>query len=342
MAHLHQVQLVQQATMCLSKITGVTTCLYCGKRLEKVECKIHKLAIQTSGRVVCDACGYVDILFGPSGIFGATGASGVGIGGYDLGAEAMPTPDDDSSGQPSATTPDTGSAEISSNGKHRFHLTRKIPRLDVEKDETVNFIMLNPSTAGDTGDDATIRRCKGYADHWGFGRLSVTNLFSYRCTDPSFLQVYEEPVWTRQRNLKVVEREAKKADLVIVAWGAWGDRFPKRVNEVMDLLSNIDLYSLGETKSGQPKHPLRLRSDQPFLPYATPIVATDILFQENGQPLEESFTFASNVTRQTLIWPRQGMNRIYLFEEDIEAIRVLPPGSDFSPRSKSIREVKAI
>ena len=50
-----------------SKITGVTTCLYCGKRLEKVECKIHKFVIQTSGRLVCGVCGHEDILFG-SGI----------------------------------------------------------------------------------------------------------------------------------------------------------------------------------------------------------------------------------------------------------------------------------
>lgn len=38
-------------------------------------------------------------------------------------------------------------------------------------------IGLNPSTADETRDDPTIRRCTGYARLWRFGGLLMTNLF---------------------------------------------------------------------------------------------------------------------------------------------------------------------
>jgi hypothetical protein len=48
----------------------------------------------------------------------------------------------------------------------------------------VTFIMMNPSTADATIDDATIRKCVGFAKAWGFGRIRVVNLFALRSRDP--------------------------------------------------------------------------------------------------------------------------------------------------------------
>lgn len=50
------------------------------------------------------------------------------------------------------------------------------------------FIGLNPSTADETQDDPTVRRCIRYAQSWGYGALYMTNIFAFRATDP---RVYE-------------------------------------------------------------------------------------------------------------------------------------------------------
>ena len=47
------------------------------------------------------------------------------------------------------------------------------------------FIGLNPSTADETRDDPTVRRCVGFAKSWGYGALCMTNIFAWRDTDPA-------------------------------------------------------------------------------------------------------------------------------------------------------------
>ena len=76
------------------------------------------------------------------------------------------------------------SAEISPCGLYRYSLTRKWEAWK----GTVNFIMLNPSTADAQEDDPTIRRCIGFAKAWGYGGIVVTNLFAYRATNPKELK----------------------------------------------------------------------------------------------------------------------------------------------------------
>jgi hypothetical protein len=52
---------------------------------------------------------------------------------------------------------------------------------------TVAFIGLNPSTADETTDDPTVRRCVGFAKRWGYDRMVMLNAFAYRATDPKAL-----------------------------------------------------------------------------------------------------------------------------------------------------------
>jgi hypothetical protein len=47
------------------------------------------------------------------------------------------------------------------------------------------FVGLNPSTADESNDDPTIRKCVGFAKLWGFGAVDVVNLFAFRSTDPA-------------------------------------------------------------------------------------------------------------------------------------------------------------
>jgi hypothetical protein len=44
----------------------------------------------------------------------------------------------------------------------------------------VQFIGLNPSTADESQDDPTVRRCIDFAKRWGAGALCMTNIFAFR------------------------------------------------------------------------------------------------------------------------------------------------------------------
>lgn len=59
---------------------------------------------------------------------------------------------------------------------------------------TLMVVGLNPSTADDTQDNPTIRRCIGFARAWGFGALCMANLFAYRAVSPDRLRQAADPI----------------------------------------------------------------------------------------------------------------------------------------------------
>lgn len=148
------------------------------------------------------------------------------------------------------------SAEISPCGKYRYHLRREWD-LDLPK---VAFVMLNPSTADASEDDATIRRCIGFAKAWGYGGIDVVNLFAFRATDPKELKTARNAIGPD--NDAYVLSTVRLADKVICAWGANGDLFG-RADRVTKILrdADVDLWCLEKTAKGMPKHPVRLRGD---------------------------------------------------------------------------------
>lgn len=155
------------------------------------------------------------------------------------------------------------SAVISEGGEHRYHLERKVNPFG---DGICLFIMLNPSTADATQDDPTIRRCKAYADAWGYRRLTVVNLFAFRATDPRALWTANEPVGFL--NNSWIKASAAKASKVICAWGTHG-YLHDRDREVLELLGRIgvDPFCLNTTKDGFPCHPLYQPKDAVLKPY---------------------------------------------------------------------------
>ena len=82
------------------------------------------------------------------------------------------------------------------------------------------FVGLNPSTADETDDDPTIRRCIVFAKDWGYGGLCMANLFAYRATDPSNMFSAQDPIGPQ--NDVWLERLAKDAGIVVAAWGNHG------------------------------------------------------------------------------------------------------------------------
>jgi hypothetical protein len=121
----------------------------------------------------------------------------------------------------------------------------------------VAFIGLNPSTADETQDDPTVRRCLGYAKKWGYGSMVMLNIFAFRATDPRVMKAAADPMGPD--NNAWITTVANRADLVVAAWGNDGV-YRGRSREVVDLLhqAGIELMCLRLTKQGEPWHPLYL------------------------------------------------------------------------------------
>ena len=115
------------------------------------------------------------------------------------------------------------------------------------------FIGLNPSTADETRDDPTVRRCINFAKDWGFGALCMTNLFAFRATDPTVMKVQADP--NGPENNATLKKLARDASVVVAAWGAHGSHMG-RDKEVVAMLPGLKCLAL--TKDRLPKHPLYL------------------------------------------------------------------------------------
>ncbi len=147
------------------------------------------------------------------------------------------------------------------NGEYRYWLARWWACLGNGR---VLFVMLNPSTADATKDDPTIRRCIDFAKREGYTRLEVVNLYALRATDPKELKWHPSPIGPN--NAREIETAAKMASAIVCAWG--NNAPAERAAEVLAQLrrdAHCPIFHLGLTKSGQPKHPLYLRADQPFI-----------------------------------------------------------------------------
>lgn len=150
-----------------------------------------------------------------------------------------------------------GQAVISSDGAYRYELVRRWGR----GKSIVVFVMLNPSTADARRDDATIRRCIGFARDWGHDALVVVNLFAYRATDPADLAAALDPVGPE--NDGYIQRACRTASRIVCAWGAH-PIVGVRQDAVLAMIPR-HVECLGLTAAGRPRHPLYLASDtQPF------------------------------------------------------------------------------
>ncbi len=119
----------------------------------------------------------------------------------------------------------------------------------------VLFVMLNPSTATEVQNDPTVERCERRARALGFGSFAVANIFAFRATDPRVMRAEPDPVGPE--NDRAIHDLARTADLVICAWGTHGAHLDRGA-VVKSLLGTTgkDLFHLGLSQAGHPKHPL--------------------------------------------------------------------------------------
>ena len=153
--------------------------------------------------------------------------------------------------------PETASSAVFSPcGAYRYRLDRRW-----DDGKCVAFLMLNPSTADAEVDDPTIRRCVGFAQRWGYGRLIVVNLFALRSTDPRALARHTNPVGV-ENDYHIIDamREAREC---VCAWGCQQHlttpKLKQRPESVLNMIrAHAPTVCLGLRKDGAPRHPLML------------------------------------------------------------------------------------
>jgi hypothetical protein len=152
-------------------------------------------------------------------------------------------------------------AHFSDCRKYRYSLWR----IWDERKALVMFIGLNPSTANEDSNDATIKRVISIAQNLDFGGVVMCNCFPFISTDPKQL----ENSGNLELNLMtLVEWSSKVADIVF----AWGN-FPIVKTEGMEgvLVKKFPgAKALHINLNGSPKHPLYCRKDSQFVDFCTP------------------------------------------------------------------------
>lgn len=143
-------------------------------------------------------------------------------------------------------------AEFSKCKKYRFALWR----IWDESKPFIMFIGLNPSTANETDNDATVRRVISFSKNWGYGGVYMMNCFPFISTDPSQLKdtgnIALNDKWLNQIGLKCIE--------VVFAWGKFEIvKSMKRDLRLKQIFPNAK--ALIKNKDGSPRHPLYVASN---------------------------------------------------------------------------------
>lgn len=138
-------------------------------------------------------------------------------------------------------------------------------------DRIVAWLLLNPSTADETQDDPTIRRCINFSKSWGFDGLIIVNAYAWRSTDPAGLRSLEcaaagGPVGAG--NDAAITTAVTESALTVCGWGGNLNLGDGRRAQLSHLLAGADLTALRVNSDGSPGHPLYLRGSLQPLPFS--------------------------------------------------------------------------
>lgn len=153
-----------------------------------------------------------------------------------------------------------GGATFSACERYRYVLSRWWGNGFRLEAPVINFVCLNPSKATAHVTDPTVTRLVERAKQLGFERLTVTNIFALRSTDPRELLKVDDP--NGPDNDAALIYFAKAASIVVCGWSS--DRAAKwRGPKVKAMLlgAGVELNVLRISKDGAPCHPL-------YLPYS--------------------------------------------------------------------------
>ena len=157
--------------------------------------------------------------------------------------------------------PEYRAAKFSHQKRNRHSLTRQWDR----SKRFMVVVGLNPSIAGVEKDDQTIRRVRHFAKREGCGGLHMVNLVTFIATQPRDMWAQlggfgEKIVLQHSSHLDCAMRMGGK---ILAAWGAFKGEEVLRA-KFLERYHDKEIWCLGRTKSGAPRHPSRLPNNQPI------------------------------------------------------------------------------
>lgn len=157
-----------------------------------------------------------------------------------------------------------GRARWSEDRAYRYALTwLQMPPVGGRKPVVIG---LNPSGASEEAGDRTLVRILGFFPA-GFTML---NLFALRATEPKALLQSADPVGPE--NDQTIAEAIRTASMIVAAWGSppsgkLGALVEDRARVVRGALRGREVYCLGTTRDGWPRHPLHLPGDTELRPW---------------------------------------------------------------------------
>lgn len=137
----------------------------------------------------------------------------------------------------------------------------------------VAILGVNPSDAGETANDQTIRKDIGFARRLGWGGIIKGNLFGFVSKDIKGLRAAPDP--RGPENDAYLRQIMVEAHQVVAAWGPTAKLPPhlrKRWTTVAKIADDlgVPLYCFGTAQDGQPRHTLMLAYDTPLIEWKRP------------------------------------------------------------------------
>lgn len=132
--------------------------------------------------------------------------------------------------------------------------------LGTKGDKTLTVFGINPSTATDEKSDPTISRLNTYLKKYGFDSFKMLNICPLRATYPDSLPPLLDGD-VHKRNLAEIKSALADTSAILCAWGNLifkRQYLPDCFKDISEIISQsqIPVYCLGKTNSGNPRHPL--------------------------------------------------------------------------------------
>lgn len=184
-------------------------------------------------------------------------------------------------------------AYFSASRKFRYWLLR-------QWDEALPILCVlgvNPSTADEKKDDATIRKDMGFARRLGFGGVLKLNVGAFRATDPRVWRAAPDRIGPENTVEHLAEYIRQFAPGKIVA--AWGKNGAYAKAECTAIEAKIpNLWCWGLNGDGTPVHPLMLAYSTPLTPFTErPDNATDPAAVVSSTPAAPTQEGVSDATK---------------------------------------------